>query len=807
MEGTKKAYAMMFKPPTRKKAVEGPSVIALAIEARNLESLQRQKEAKLAAGPYPALMINSTRRIELKTTAEPFTHELYRQGGSEQSKEMSFVGLISCKASEKSVEKQSEADTAGQAGANTEESDAALETLKNTMATLHQEKESRKATIVKSYLPPSEMRKSNKLQPFKKNTSVFSNNTTRSLPTSPSLGAPSTNGIPPTSAPSKTLNPKSQALRIPLVHLLAVKPAGEIFLADKLRAKREDVRSVLQKVAKKAPSESEWRLADKAYKELDLWKFPYPPECREAAIDNAVRAYDRLRLSRADNLWQLLLPKEERGKGKVLSRLNLQTGSFNRVATPRMHLDSSTTGQTSKEKTSEALAAPSMERTKSNDSINTKKVSEREAMSKKMFAKDPIKAMIKKKPVKEAAKSKESEVKPAKKTQGRKAEVKAKSAEFVHDSDEDEKEEDIISTVPERRAAASGEGAKSAKASAKTTNDEGLHQTLGNMTGGGVARPKANATTTKLAGQKLLSTDEKGGKAQTPAALATSREQQSTPSATPKQTPTHSRNKSLHTVPDSRLKSELSPSKPNTRPQVPSPLGAARPMNSSDSKSDGPAKGTEKNVKTSSASKSDSLTKDAAGGARQPGGKAIAANPVNGIKRRRASESDDEEAMSPRKVAKLVAYPSSTPVHAAETNYTAGRASSVSNNSDDSLKRKANDLSSDLHNHGAPSKTRKLSHGGSSSQSLQSQSDTLPDESDTSNGSPPLQLSLRQAAEIARKYKEYYPKYEAAYRRLEAMHAAGEEISQVEKDKVLRWHDRLSQMRKEFESVPAPGSA
>ncbi|KAK5256492.1 hypothetical protein LTR16_003148, partial [Cryomyces antarcticus] len=475
MDINQKAWAMLFQPPTRKKMIKGPSVIALAIEARNLESLQRQKEAKLAAGPYPVLMINSTRKIELKTTSEPFTHELYRQGDSEQSKEMSFVGLISCKASEKSVEKQSEADTAGQADANDAVADAALETLKNTMATLHQEKESRKyepsvvptfhmrfvadgssrATIVKSHLPPNEVRKSNKLQPFKKNTSVFSNNITQSLPTSPSLGASSRSGLPPTSAPSKTLTPKSQALRIPLVHLLAVKPASEIFLADKLRAKREDVRPVLQKIAKKAPSESQWQLADKAYKELDLWKFPYPPEYREAAIDNAVRAYDRLRLSREDKLWQLLLPKEERGKGKVLSRLNLQTGSFNRVAAPRVHLDSSTTGQTSKEKTSEALAAPPMERTKSNDAIKTKKVSEREAMSKKLFAKDPIKAMIKKKPVKEAAKPKESEVKPAKKTQGRKAEVKAKSAEFVHDSDEDE-EEDITSTVPERRAAASG---------------------------------------------------------------------------------------------------------------------------------------------------------------------------------------------------------------------------------------------------------------------------------------------------------------------------------------------------------------
>jgi RNA polymerase II elongation factor ELL len=73
---------------------------------------------------------------------------------------------------------------------------------------------------------------------------------------------------------------------------------------------------------------------DKLYKELDVWNFNYKnQEDRQAAIDNAIRAYDRMRLSKDDELWQKLLPEEERGQGKVLSRLNLNKAPVN-TSTP-----------------------------------------------------------------------------------------------------------------------------------------------------------------------------------------------------------------------------------------------------------------------------------------------------------------------------------------------------------------------------------------------------------------------------------------------------------------------------------------
>ena len=46
-------------------------------------------------------------------------------------------------------------------------------------------------------------------------------------------------------------------------------------------------------------------------------------ELRQSVIDNAVRVFDRLRISPEDQQWQMLLPKHDRGKGITLSKLKL----------------------------------------------------------------------------------------------------------------------------------------------------------------------------------------------------------------------------------------------------------------------------------------------------------------------------------------------------------------------------------------------------------------------------------------------------------------------------------------------------
>lgn len=116
--------------------------------------------------------------------------------------------------------------------------------------------------------------------------------------------------------------PFELAIRKPLVHFLAVQPRP--FLKIR-RTVGTNPRKILEKVAKPTgKGEEEWALLDRAYKDLDVWKFNYSDEDRQTAIQNAIHAFDRMRLPKDDPLWQKLLPEEERGQGKVLSRLALK---------------------------------------------------------------------------------------------------------------------------------------------------------------------------------------------------------------------------------------------------------------------------------------------------------------------------------------------------------------------------------------------------------------------------------------------------------------------------------------------------
>ncbi|KAJ5217030.1 hypothetical protein N7468_010038 [Penicillium chermesinum] len=137
----------------------------------------------------------------------------------------------------------------------------------------------------------------------------------RSLTASPPPGAAkSPAGLIPTSAPASQTknNARLEALKTPFIHLLAVRAVSAKFLARQTRSSIEDCTS--------SPKSTELRTASTD---------------RQQAIENAISAFDRMRISRSDKLWQLLLPKEERGKGKCLSRLNLGNGPIKKTATPR----------------------------------------------------------------------------------------------------------------------------------------------------------------------------------------------------------------------------------------------------------------------------------------------------------------------------------------------------------------------------------------------------------------------------------------------------------------------------------------
>jgi RNA polymerase II elongation factor ELL len=99
------------------------------------------------------------------------------------------------------------------------------------------------------------------------------------------------------------------------------------------------MRELLPKIAKRSsPDADKWQLTDKAFREINPFKFPYQSsEDREQAIDSAIKSFDRQRLAKDDKLWQILLPREERGQGICLSRSKVKAPEPKPKASTPMH--------------------------------------------------------------------------------------------------------------------------------------------------------------------------------------------------------------------------------------------------------------------------------------------------------------------------------------------------------------------------------------------------------------------------------------------------------------------------------------
>lgn len=158
---------------------------------------------------------------------------------------------------------------------------------------------------------------------------------------SPLLSVPSSpmTRKPPTSQPGSAHDAIISALRVPLIHLLAMQPAKESHLAETCRTSVANVRDLLPKIAKPTADDAQkWQLTDKSFREFNPYKFPYKTqEDRTQAINSAIKSFDRLRLSKEDKLWQILLPREERGQGKCLSRLNVKAVEKPQKAATPLH--------------------------------------------------------------------------------------------------------------------------------------------------------------------------------------------------------------------------------------------------------------------------------------------------------------------------------------------------------------------------------------------------------------------------------------------------------------------------------------
>ncbi|EEP75751.1 predicted protein [Uncinocarpus reesii 1704] len=399
-------------------------------------SLRKDQKAKLRLGKHPSLHFGS-RSQPFCTYPESNRSELYIAPPNAKEN-IYFSGVLSHSLE---VQRAKEA-TAG--------TDDALVTLEQSLSAFRQGKESKRTPVISAHQMKALRAGDNRTATGREAASLarmstskadiekerfFTNAATRSSPASPAFLASRSPAITPTSVrvPQNKEKIRLDALRVPLIHLLAVRPVSVKFLAQKTRSSQEDCLALVTKYGtENRLNREKYDLKDKIYKDLDVWKFPYPSDDeRQEAIDNAISAFDRMRVSKQDKLWQMLLPKHERGQGKVLSRLNIRTGLPPKSVTPRIHVhpseepakESDTTGNES-------------ESTTNTPNVNNKKLSatapkKRPATTTKRAAQKPKNTTITGKVTKKTDKT-------ADKKAAAKLNSKFKSAEYVVDSDEDD---------------------------------------------------------------------------------------------------------------------------------------------------------------------------------------------------------------------------------------------------------------------------------------------------------------------------------------------------------------------------------
>lgn len=688
------------------------------------------------------------------------------------------------------------------------------------------------------------------------------------MPASPSLGATSSlqkanNGLTATSTPKDEKAEKLKALKVAILHVLASRSVSQKFLASAVNCTAEECKPILEKYGREARLDpSKYDLSDRGFKELDIWKFPYKNESdREAAVERAVSAFDRQRISREEYIWQMLLPKEKRGKGIILSKLQLHNGPIQRVSTPRINVENAdgagknetSTGSDS-DKRQGRLAPRDAESTRasSQDPIKKKRVSEKEAQSKRLLSKKPKKPVVSSKP---------KESKPAAKKETKKDPAvpapKVKSSEFVRDSDEEVDMEDSITLgVPPPKTKATtnskrAESTESTKVATKTATKTAKKTTATSTAPG---KPKAAATTAAAPPKKSTST------------LSVTAEKKQTTSTSSNSASSPKSVNSSQTAP-APMRRTFSHTRNTSSPIKPSPLGSSPPTNASEleveaqslhpsasdrsspvvsSQKDGSTP-TNKNVahkiKKPIDSTSEHSLKRKAGDLdsdiHSHGG-----NPVpNGVdrpaKRQQNSKpesSTSEHTATPSSTCANPKNPSSTTEHpknsssasenstipstasanptipsATSENSTTAPSSSEqkqitvslstsdrttvsSSTSQSTLKRKVDEIDSTAPSQGAVSTTNGLNHPAK-----RHQASTVSSSPSDSGSSISLPLTT-ETIEMARKFKQYWIKYEQEHRELSTLPDPPKE--RVEK--LLRMHKTLEDMKAKICKRAAP---
>ncbi|RJE19082.1 hypothetical protein PHISCL_08577 [Aspergillus sclerotialis] len=421
-----------------------------------IQSLRNDQPARIRLGKHPTLYYGSKSQ-QFHTSPETHPSEIYSCSSADKEN-LYFTGVLSHNLE---VQKAKEATAA---------TDQALATLEQSLNAFERGKESKQTHIITDIdevraLKAGDNRSSTGRQAAllaRRPTSkveiekerLLKNAANRSVSSSPSLGLSRSPNLTPTVIPTSAPLSQSkgqarlEALKVPFIHLLAVRPASVNALAQQTRAPLEDCQTLARKYGtENRDNRDKFDLKDKAFRELDVYKFPYPSqEDRDQAVKHAISAFDRMRISRSDKLWQMLLPKEERGKGKCLSRLDLRTGPIQKPLTPRIQVqpsedakDGYTTGHETDKANGNGLTPKSAKATPQFVSTEKKRTGEKDtakrASTKNKNTNSTLTGRV----------TKKTERKSAPKPDG-----KFKSSEYVQDSDDDSDMPDAPTEKPKQ---------------------------------------------------------------------------------------------------------------------------------------------------------------------------------------------------------------------------------------------------------------------------------------------------------------------------------------------------------------------
>jgi RNA polymerase II elongation factor ELL len=564
---------------------------------------------------------------------------------------------------------------------------------------------------------------------------------------------------------------RTKAMRTSLIHLLAVRPLARNDIQATTRIPSSDLDEALTRIGKEA--EGKWELTPRAYKDLDAWKFAYRSQTeRQSAIDNAIKAYDRLRLGKEDNLWQMLLPIERRGKGELLSRLQLG----NKISTPR-HAGSPLNpwDGSNEEKNIGSVASPAA------GSVSTPKIlaAKGDAVSKRLLSKDPKKARAveatkdkkrKERDVASAASDRES-ANPARKRQvTQNNNPKIKSAAVVHSSS-DEMDEESTVKVSHKRSDPAPKSASQGKLPGIT------RKTAANVTTKPVTRlPPATQVNSPVTSDKSAPGKASSASNQKPSGAAASTGTTRSLSMAKKPSAIGKNTSSALAAPAGQ-RAQYSPQLNGNRTHVPSPLGAA-------ARSRGTSDGSDKPL---------AETQRYRAGADTPGENVIVNRPR---KEPQSAKADVERhkitgdaKVLPRKPMPSASLPPKPPQQVNG----AGRAITTAQ------KRKPVDSpTEDLEDTAKPKQRRfaLTANGNASKRGLDSNGETVSSSDSASSNAD--EITFSQALDMAERFNEMYPRYSRLYDEYEVRSSRGEVVTKRERESLLRLHDQLEQWKQDI---------